>query len=137
MISFVFLPSLRQVTVPLDRISVWSKQYDLASKIMIRFAGIAFASFGIAAYYAPTRYLQKSMIASALLSISVMPFTLKFIFPTNNALKAIEKDGDGEKALSEGDKLLEKWGKLGLVRWSIMAAATLIGMKELSGWYTL
>lgn len=137
MISFVFLPSLRQVTIPLDRISAWSKQYDLASKIMVSFAGIASTSFGTAAYYAPTQYLQKSMIASALLSISVIPFTLQFIFPTNKALKAIEKSGDGEKALSEGDKLLEKWGKLSLARWSIMAVAALIGLKNLSGWYTL
>jgi hypothetical protein len=136
-ISFVFLPSLRRVTVPLDRISAWSRQYDIAARIMASLAAITFTSFGIAAYYAPTQYLQKSMIASALLSVSVVPFTLLVIFPTNKALKAIEKSGEGEVALSEGDRLLKKWGRLSLIRWSLMAVAALNGLRELSCLYTL
>lgn len=135
--SFVFLPSLRRVSVPLDRISAWSRQYDIASKIMGSLGGIAGLAFGTAAYYAPLPYVQNSMIASALLSFSAAPFTLLAIMPTNKALKAIESSGDTVKAAAEGDKLLEKWGKLSLIRWSLMAIASLNGLKELSEWYAL
>lgn len=104
---------------------------------MVSLGGIAGLAFGTAAYYAPTQHVQYSMIASALLSVSVAPFTFLAIMPTNKKLKAIESSGDVVKATAEGDKLLEQWGKLSLIRWSIMAIASLNGLKELSEWYSL
>lgn len=132
-ISFVFLPSLKRISSTYDRVGAWSKQYDIASKIMASLGGVACLSFGTAAYYAPTNYVRNSMIASAVLSISVIPFTILFIRPTVVALKAIEKERDTVNATAEGDKLIEKWGKLSLIRWSFMAIASLNGLKELSG----
>jgi hypothetical protein len=136
-VSFVFLPSLRCISSPFDRIATWSKAYDIASKMMAGLAGVASLGFGTAAYYAPTNYIQKSMIASAVLSASVVPFTILVIKPTILALKAIEKEGNDAKATSDGDKLIEKWGKLSLTRWAIMTIALLNGLKELSEWYDL
>jgi Domain of unknown function (DUF1772) len=100
-------------------------------------SGVAGIAFGTAAYYAPTYYLQNSMIASALLSFSIAPFTVLVIMPTVKALKGIETSGDTDKAAAEGDKLIEKWGKLGLIRFFVMAVAALNGLKELSEWYAL
>ena len=59
------------------------------------------------------------MITSALLSFSAVPVTLLAILPTNQALKAIEKRWNNVKATAEGDQLIEKWGKLSLIRWSL------------------
>ena len=72
------------------------------------------------------------MIASSALAISVIPFTLIAIIPTVKALKKIEADNDAPKAEKEADKLIEKWGKLSLIRWGLMAIAFLNGLKELS-----
>jgi Domain of unknown function (DUF1772) len=135
--TFVFLPSLRRISIPLDRVATFSRTYDLASKIYASISTLAGLSFSTAAYYAPTNYLQKSMIASAVLSFSVAPMTLLVIMPTVKALKAIESAGDTVKANSEGDKLIEKWGNLSLIRWSLMTVAALNGLKELSELYLL
>lgn len=77
------------------------------------------------------------MAASAALALSVVPFTVIALIPTVQKLKKIESSGDTIKAQSEGEGLLEKWGKLSLVRWSIMTVALLNGLKELSEWYEL
>jgi Domain of unknown function (DUF1772) len=136
-VSFVFLPSLKPITAPLDRVAAFSKSFDTASKLMISYAGIAVAGFGTAAYYAPTQYLRNSMAVSAALALSIAPFSVIALIPTVQKLKQIESSGDTLKAQSEGDGLLEKWGKLSLVRWSIMSVALLNGLKELSEWYEL
>jgi len=136
-ISFIFLPTLRCVSLPYDRVAAWSKLYDIGSKIMMAFSGVGCLAFGTAAYYAPTYYIQNSMIASALLSISAVPFTVLFMRPTVQALKAIEKDGDDVKTTAEGDKLIEKWGKLSLMRCSLVCIGALNGLKELSEAYAL
>jgi hypothetical protein len=131
------LPSISQVSVPLDRVAAWSKQYDNASKIMASLSFTATASFATAAYYAPTLSIRNSMIASAGLAISALPFTFIFIFPTVKKLKAIHANNDTFQATAEGDSLIEKWGKLSLIRWTFVLVGCLNGLKELSEWHSL
>jgi hypothetical protein len=97
----------------------------------------ATASFATAAYYAPTLSVRNSMIASAGLAMSALPFTLIFIFPTVKKLKAIYENNDTFQATAEGDSLIEKWGKLSLIRWTFMLVGCLNGLKELSEWHSL
>jgi len=97
----------------------------------------ATVGFGVAAYYAPTSFLQNSMIVSSLLALSPLPVTFGFIVPTVKALKALEKSGDSVKATAEGDTLIEKWGKLSLFRWLLVAGGFLNGLYQLSEWYHL
>jgi hypothetical protein len=136
-INFIMLPSLRRVSLPYDRVAAWSRLYDIGSKIMVTLSGVSGLAFGIAAYYAPNHYIQNSMITSALLSLSPLPVTLLAIRPTVQALKAIDKGGDDVKATADGDQLIEKWGKLSLIRWSLVMLGALNGLKELSEWYAL
>jgi len=137
MINFVTMPALKKVSIPLDRIAFWSKTFDLASKIMAPLGVIGAAGFGTAAYYAPTDFLQKSMAASSVLSFLVLPFTLFVIFPVNAEMKKIEANNDALKANKEGDKFLDKWTKLNIIRMCIMAASMINGLKEMSESYTL
>jgi hypothetical protein len=135
--SFVTMPSLKKVSIALDRITFWSKTFDLGSKIMAPLGLIAAAGFGTAAYFAPTDFLPKSMAVSCFLALMNMPFTVLVIFPVNAEMKKIEATIDTLKANTEGDKLLDKWTKLSTIRMSIMAVAMIIGLKEISQWYTL
>lgn len=121
----------------MDRIACFSKAFDIASKMMVGFAGTATAAFATAAYYAPTQYLRNSMIASAALALSVFPYTVIGILPTVQKIKKIESSKDAIKAQSEGDGLIDKWGKLAFVRMVLMSVALLNGLKELSEWYQL
>jgi Domain of unknown function (DUF1772) len=131
------MPGLKRISVPLDRISVWSFQFDVASKIMLPLGLISGISFGVASYYAPSSRLQTSMMVSSAFAFGIAPFTLLVVFPYVTQLKKIEKANDTYKATAEGDGLLDKWAKANLVRWLIMSVALLNGMKELSEWYTL
>jgi uncharacterized membrane protein len=136
-ISFIIMPAMRQISIPLDRVSAWSKSYDIATKIMAGCAAISTAAFGTAAYYAPTGYLQKSMTVSSLIAFSVIPWTLLVIMPTNKELKGIVAANDTLKANAEGDKLLVKWTKLSTIRLGLMTVGFLNALKELSEWYLL
>jgi hypothetical protein len=77
------------------------------------------------------------MAVSCFLALMNMPFTVLVIFPVNAEMKKIEATIDTLKANTEGDKLLDKWTKLSTIRMSIMAVAMIIGLKEISQWYTL
>ena len=39
-INFIMLPSLRRVSLPYDRVAVWSRLYDIGSKIMGILSGV-------------------------------------------------------------------------------------------------
>jgi hypothetical protein len=136
-VSFLIMPALRRISIPLDRISVWSKTYDTGAKIMAPCGFISAVSFATAAYYAPTDYLQKSMAASSLIASSFIPWTLFMMFPTIKELKGIEAANDTLKATTEGDKLLAKWTKLSTIRLGLMTVAFLNALKQLSEWYLL
>lgn len=77
------------------------------------------------------------MIASAVLALSPLPFTLIAILPTVKKLKGIVETNDTFKATAEGDSTIEKWGKLSMVRFLLMAVGCLNGLKELSEWHSL
>jgi hypothetical protein len=131
------MPTLHTITRPLDRVASFSKSFDLASKLMVSYGVAAVAGFGTAAYYAPTHRLRNSMIASAGLALSVVPLSVIGLIPIVKKLKMIESSKDEVKAQTEADGLLDKWGKLNLARWCVMAVALLNGLKELSEWYEL
>jgi hypothetical protein len=97
----------------------------------------AAAAFGTAAYYAPTIAVRNSMIVSSALSLSALPLTLLVLFPIVKALKAIESHKDPAVAEVEGDGLIQKWGKLSMLRWVLVAIGAVNGLKELSESYAL
>jgi hypothetical protein len=61
-------------------------------------------------------------LLGALVLLSVWPFTLLVIKPTNNTLNATEPTAAG----AETRRLVERWGSLHAVRSAIGAAATII-----------
>ena len=83
---------------------------------MPKFAG------GVAAAYLYTAYetrrrggIWKGFAVAAALSMAIVPYTLLFMSPTNNALHAIA-GGAHIVAESEVTDLINKWGVLNLVR---------------------
>jgi len=72
------------------------------------------------------------MIVSAVLAASIGPYTPLVIAATEKKIAGIESEKDSVRAAGEGQELLDKWSKLGLVRCVLMAIACLNGLKELS-----
>jgi Anthrone oxygenase len=121
----------------MERIATFSRQYDIAKKLMILFGMTAGAAFGLAAYFAPSVASRNSMLLSAATSFSPVPVTVLAILPMVMRLKGIEKAGDKEMAEKEGDGLIEAWGRLSLLRWGIVAVGCLNGLREIARTYSL
>jgi len=126
------MPSLKKLATHLDRVTLFNRNFDSSAPIMISLGTIATAGYALAAYYAPTDRLRNSMIVSAVLTGSVAPFTALVIIPVVKEIKSIVNGNDNVKAMSDGDRLLDKWSKLNLIRWILVAASCLNGLKELT-----
>ena len=98
--------------------TVWAPSYKLATVMQASLAIVGFLA-GVAAWLVGGSYLW--LVAAVLLG-SVVPFTFIGIMPTNHALLAPDRD------LSSSDTraLLEKWGRLHLVRSLLGLFASLI-----------
>jgi uncharacterized membrane protein len=93
----------------------WKPSYHRAAFMQ---AGLAIvgAVFG---FWAWVQWRDPWLLAGALLILSVVPFTLIVIIPTNKKLEAITPEQAGPEARS----LLERWGRLHWVRNLLSAAA--------------
>lgn len=72
----------------------------------------------IAAYTAPTDFVRNLSITSALGSISILPYTLAFIMPTNKRLLELDaKDTLTTQEEGESTELIMKWDARHKVRY--------------------
>lgn len=72
----------------------------------------------ITAYTAPTEFIRNLSITSAFGSISILPYTLAFIMPTNKRL--LESDAKGTlmtQEEGESTELIKKWDARHKVRY--------------------
>ena len=72
----------------------------------------------VAAYNAPTAFIRNLSIASAISSISIIPYTMAFIMSTNNKLIALDAKED-LTTQEEGEitDLINKWDARHKVRY--------------------
>jgi hypothetical protein len=72
----------------------------------------------IAAYTAPTSLIRDLSIASAVSSISIIPYTLAFILPTNTRLLTLDaKEALTTQEEAESTELIKKWDARHKVRY--------------------
>ena len=72
----------------------------------------------IAAYSAPTEFIRNLSIASAVSSISIIPYTLAFIMPTNTRLLTLDAKGElTTQEEGEAMELIKKWDARHKVRY--------------------
>lgn len=117
----------------------WRKLFNLGLVWVPPTAVLASASLGYVAYASRSaserEFGDKSGTASGWKGIalaaagilSIIPFTLMFMKPTNNTLIA-ESNGAGQLAEREVKALVEWWSRLNLVRGLIGATGTAVGI---------
>jgi uncharacterized membrane protein len=117
----------------------WKPSYHRATLMQ---AGLAIVS-AVFGFWAWAQWRDPLLLAGALLILSVVPFTLIVIMPTNKKLGAIPtkqarpKGGAGAVRgfpEHEARPLLERWGRLHWVRNLLSAAALAAFLLALSRW---
>jgi hypothetical protein len=95
----------------------WKPSYKRGAAMQASLALLAFL-LGMAAWWQTGRM---AFPAGALLVLAPWPWTLFVIKPTNDALLAIEQKQAGRQSRA----LIERWGRLHLVRTALGALATM------------
>ncbi len=96
----------------------WAPSYKRATVMQVSLAVVATLA-GLAQWRGGS---GTSWLVGALLIVSVIPFTLIVILPTNNKLLEPGRDHSSD----ETQRLLEAWGRLHAVRSVLSVAATLV-----------
>jgi hypothetical protein len=126
------MPKMKKFSNHLEKVSNFSENFNSTAPIMIAANAVAIGGYAVAAWYAPSETLRKSMVAAAAIATSNFPWTFIAIIPTVLELKKIESAKDSGKAAAEADKLLDRWNSRNMIRLSILAVAMVIGARELS-----
>ena len=101
----------------------WAPSYERATVMQVSLALVATLS-GLAQWLGGA---GASWLVGALLILSVIPYTLVVIRPTNNRLLEPARDNSSDETL----RLLETWGRLHAVRSALSVAATLMYLSAL------
>lgn len=101
----------------------WAPSYKRATVMQVSLAVVATLA-GLAQWLGGG---GASWLVGALLIVSVIPFTLVAILPTNNKLLEPGRDNSSE----ETRRLLEAWGRLHAVRSVLSLVATLVYLHAL------
>ena len=96
----------------------WAPSYKRATVMQVSLALVATLA-GLAQWLGGA---GASWLVGALLIVSVVPYTLVVIRPTNNRLLEPGRDISSDETL----RLLETWGRLHAVRSALSVAATLV-----------
>jgi Domain of unknown function (DUF1772) len=101
----------------------WAPSYKRATVMQVSLAIVATVA-GLAQWLRGSGALW---LVGALLIVSVIPFTLVVIMPTNNKLLEPGRDNSSQ----ETQRLLEVWGRLHAVRSLLSLVATLVYLHAL------
>jgi hypothetical protein len=101
----------------------WAPSYKRATVMQVSLALVATLS-GLAQWLGGA---GASWLVGAVLILSVIPYTLVVIRPTNNRLLEPARDNSSDETL----RLLETWGHLHAVRSALSVAATLVYLDAL------
>lgn len=139
-ISLVTMPAIRVAPTPDIQVRQWRAVYNMGSQIGPRTAvlslGLCFTNSYLAYSSDDRPFFQNPRalyyLGAGLLQVGIVPFTLAFIAPTNNALFKMD-DGFragkiGVEAASKVTGLLSKWTALNSVRGVFSLSATVLTM---------
>ncbi|RGP79853.1 hypothetical protein FLONG3_2033 [Fusarium longipes] len=125
-LSLAGVPAALQLPAP-SSATAWQGLFNRGFALMPKFVVTTTAAYFYAAYTAQKRgHSWKSLVAGAVLTVSIVPFTLIFMESTNELLL---KAAAGTLEASQEDvaKLIGRWGVLNLVRSLLPLAGAAVG----------
>ncbi|KAF4465199.1 hypothetical protein FALBO_7968 [Fusarium albosuccineum] len=129
-LSLVGIPAA--LSAPSTSATVWASIFNHGVAIVPKFAGTAAIAYLFAAYDAHQNGRSwKGLVAGAVLTVAIVPYTMVFMTPTNNLLL-----GAAQETLAaskeEVARLIGKWSTLNLIRSLFPLAGTVAGFRALS-----
>lgn len=126
-ISLLAVPTCLDTTLSAKQLChMWGRVFHYGHR---KLPGLALATGGL---YVFIGYKEKSkrwpMIIAGLWTISIMPFTWLFMFPTNDKLFAMEAAGDADVSFVEARNLVVHWCRLHLTRSMFPLIGSVIGL---------
>ncbi|KAL9005075.1 MAG: hypothetical protein Q9188_002148 [Gyalolechia gomerana] len=108
--------------------------FSSGSHIFPQLATAASSAFSVLAYNAPTgSSLRNQYLLAAAGAISIAPFTIFVMKPTNMTLKEIGEQGEEGIKKSGGEQkvqeLLRRFGRLNAIRGGLLALGAAVGLK--------
>jgi hypothetical protein len=134
-LSLVGVPAA--LGVPGAAAPVWAGLYNHGKALMPKVAASVALSYMYAAYDCKRRTPNaagidgwKGYVAAGVLGVSIVPFTIVAMSPTNNKLLAVAA---GASKLNAGDvsRLVDKWAALNVGRSLFLLASAAIGLATL------
>jgi len=133
--SFTLVPRLLESPTPL-MLKQWGNAYDVGKKNAPPLAALSAVCYFYLAYTSPKSKFYGYLIAGAL-SVSIVPYTLAVMLPTNKKLLAKVDDmkmlGIKDEVVEVGlgnetaHKLVDYWGVLNLGRAVLLIVGSLVG----------
>lgn len=118
-------------SVPSSTAQIWAQLFNRGIAIMPKFAGLVAAAYLYAAYderrRVTTSSTWKGYIGAAVLAVSIVPYTLAFMNPTNTRLHSVAA-GASELGAAEVHGLVDKWRSLNLGRAMLPLASAVTGL---------
>lgn len=133
--SLLAVPGLLSAAVPSQALAQqWEGIYTRGKALGPRMALVSLAGYAYLAYDRRSQgQSYAGYIVAAVLSLGIMPYTIVFMSPTNNALLGVAGGATqtlGESAVRE---LVSKWKDLNLVRSVFPLVGAVIGLWSLVG----
>ncbi|KAH8899427.1 DUF1772-domain-containing protein [Thozetella sp. PMI_491] len=133
--STLAIPALLAATLPPQAVATqWNFLFERGKATMPPTAVASLLGYAYLAYDAHARGQGwKGYAAAGLLTVSIVPFTLIVLDPTNRALTAVA-NGSIKLLGEEGTKvLLQKWARINFFRSLLTLSGSLIGFWSLLG----
>ncbi|KAF5003771.1 hypothetical protein FDECE_9701 [Fusarium decemcellulare] len=129
-LSLVGIPAA--LSAPSTSATVWASIFNHGVAIMPKFAGTTATAYLFAAYDANQNGRSwKGLVAGAVLTVAIVPYTIVFMTPTNNLLLGAAQD-TLVASKEEVARLIGKWSTLNLIRSLFPLAGTVAGFMALS-----
>ncbi|KAK9311848.1 hypothetical protein V1522DRAFT_437673 [Lipomyces starkeyi] len=117
-----------------QKLGIWQAFFDEAAKYVVLGTFLTSALHLLALPLLPTRNLQVLSATSAVLSLSILPYTGLVIMPTIKSLKTLDKKGELTPAEErEVVRLIEKWDTQHKVRFGMYGPAWAAGLAAFVG----
>ncbi|CAH0037811.1 unnamed protein product [Clonostachys rhizophaga] len=112
--SIIGMPTAQ--SIPQSALEIWHGMFTRGMAAMPKVAGTVALAYAYAAYDSHSRGASwKGYLTAAALVVSIVPFTIVFMTPTNNTLLAAVS---GQSVLSQAtlSELIQKWSFLNITR---------------------
>lgn len=132
-VSIIVVPSLLAARIPGQALATqWAHLYGLGKAIMPTVTIASVLSYAYLAYERSARGdAWTGFVAAAILSGSIVPYTLLFMMPTNNTLAGVANGSIKSLGDDSVRQTLLKWGGMNLFRSLLTLGGSVVGFWSL------